>query len=148
MKQLGIFSSSYPNANESSPVLFFCSGLRFVMGEKIAMRFDRFRHLYSMPKNITTPGPDTNVSNLGSDNQRCSCSTDPEIARPERALWCEALSQAITGCQLDSYTGRQDKRWLLSDSVYIGSYAWVCSMLQLPSDRIRAHVLRVLDSLN
>lgn len=62
---------------------------------------------------------------------------------PERNLWAAMLAQAIQEAELDSWhpTNRRlrtkARAWLVSDEMRVGSFRWVCRVLDLTPGFIR-----------
>lgn len=56
----------------------------------------------------------------------------------ERALWCAVIIEAIRDLGDRNLSTREAaKRWILSDVMDIGSFAWICSHLDLAETKIR-----------
>jgi hypothetical protein len=56
----------------------------------------------------------------------------------ERALWCAVIIEAIRDLGDKHLSIRAAaKHWILSDVMEIGSFAWICSHLDLDETKIR-----------
>lgn len=54
----------------------------------------------------------------------------------ERGLWAVAMGFAISDLYLPPNNVNNSVKWFLSNSTEVGSYLWICFMLDLPADKI------------
>lgn len=60
---------------------------------------------------------------------------------PEERLWLTVLCDAIYCAQGTDAAAARDTAWLQSDDHYVGSYTYICDILDIDADWLREHII-------
>lgn len=77
---------------------------------------------------------------------------DDNDMRPYRQLWASVLWQAVYDVVRNAKAVRPTPRaifveaseWFASDAIYVGSFSWVCDLMNLDHERVRERVGRMV----